>query len=152
MMRSYSVIPATLEHVLALTARLREADIVQATCMGITGEHALRESFRHSVVARTGIVDGEIAVIGGVGGALLGAVGEPWLLTSPAVERVPLALVKECRREVATWLDMFGRLEGNVLASYTRAIRFAETLGFEIGEPFTWGPKAVLWRPMSLER
>jgi hypothetical protein len=48
----------------------------------------LRTSFRHSFIPPKAVfVDGEIAAIWGMGGAILSDTGAPRLITAPAIER-----------------------------------------------------------------
>ncbi len=120
--------------------------------MGVTPEYALEVSLRGSLIAKTAFVDGEIAAMYGVGGVALSAVGEPWLLTAPVIERIPVSFVKECRRGLVTWLDIFPRLEGYVDASYGKACGLLAMLGFTLSEPIPLGPQAAPFRRYERSR
>ena len=82
-------------------------------------------SLKRSILpAKTAFVDGDIAAMWGLGGTLLGDTGVPWILTAPAIEKVPLALVRESRKDIAEWLGFKRRLENLCAADYRAAIRF----------------------------
>jgi hypothetical protein len=81
------------------------------------------------------LIDGEPAVVGGVVGSVLGGEGMPWLLTTAAVERAPVAFVREARRNVQQALVAYPSLANYVHAPYKRAIGFLLLLGFAIDPP-----------------
>lgn len=144
--------PSQIGDVYALSAHLRIADYDEVRSLGLRMPDALRTSFRNAVFRRTAFVDGEIAAMVGLGGPLLSDHGVPWLLTTPAVERVPIAFLKEGRALVAQMLALRPHLENRVLASYTRACRFLALLGFELDPPTPFGPHGALFRRFSLSR
>jgi hypothetical protein len=149
---AYQIIEATPAHVLALRDRLRADDREEITCVGGTPARALWRSYRGSVIRRTFMVDGEIAAIGGCGGSVLAGIGQPWLLTAPEVERVPVAMVREGRAEIRKMLELFPRLENIVAAKYGRACKWLGLLGFELGAPFAVGPQRAMFRQFWMER
>jgi hypothetical protein len=111
-------------------------DICEILSEGITPAQALERSYRTSVWSRTLLIDGEIAAVGGCAGTLLSGIGHPWLLTTAAVERIPVGFVREGQRQIAEMLTMFPVLENCVDAKYAQACRFLGVLGFSLGEPF----------------
>ena len=88
----------------------------------------------------------------GLGGDMLSEVGVPWILTAPAVERVPIALVKESRQDIAEWLSFKRRLENWCAADYGAAVRFWTFQGFTFEDPEPLGPKGHLFRRFWMER
>jgi hypothetical protein len=78
---------------------------------------------------------------------LLGVTDVPWLLTASAFEKVPVAAVREARREVARMLRLCPHLENHVASSYTKAYRFLRALGFTVGAPQpVGGQRGWLWK------
>ncbi len=148
----YFIRPAAITDVYALARTLRDDDWIEVTSMGSTPVNAVRTSYRHAIFRRTAVVNGEIAAMWGLGGSMLGAIGYPWLLTAPAIEKAPLAFVREAKREVAMMLRHKSRLENHVLAQYTRACRFLEFLGFTLSDPVPYGPNGALCRKFVMER
>lgn len=97
-------------------------------------------------MSRAALIDGEVGAMWGLGGAPLGRVGQPWLLTGTAVERARIAFLREGRREVARMLVFFPELRGMVDARYARAIRFLGALGFDVGPEQPWGARGAAFR------
>ena len=148
----HSVVPCTPEHLFALAANLRAGDAAEIEAGGITPSRALWRSYRTSVIARAGLIDGEVAACWGCGGSPLGRAGQPWLLTGPACERARVTFVRVARFETARMLHLFPELRGMVDARYDRAIRLLEGLGFSIGAARPWGPRGAMFREYVLMR
>lgn len=159
----YSIVPATITHVHQLAPRLRDGDRAEIEAAGLEPRRCLRGSFQAAIVRHTVFVfekdareradgDGEIAAMWGLGGVLLGDVGQPWLLTAPAIERVPLAFVKEARAQVAVMLALKPVLRNHVAADYAKAIGLLKMLGFRIAPPEPFGPRGALFREFELRR
>lgn len=148
----YQIIEATPAHVLGLRDRLRAGDVEEVTCIGSSPSRALWRSYRASVIRRTMIVDGTVAAVGGCGGSVLVGVGQPWLLTAPEVESLPVSFVREGRAEIGKFLELFPKLENIVLAKYSRACRFLQVLGFQLDEAVATGPHGALFRRFWMER
>jgi len=148
----YFIRPADITDVYALARNLREDDRIEVTAMGSTPITALRTSYRNAIFRRTAFVNGEIAAMWGLGGSMLGAVGYPWLLTAPPIEKAPVAFLRGARREVVLMLRHKSRLENHVLAKYTRACRFLEALGFTLSDPEPYGLNGAMCRKFTMER
>ncbi len=144
------ILPATDAHADYLRENLRAGDGLEITCLGVTPAEALRASLAGSIFAHTGLLDGRVAAMWGVGGSPLGGVGEPWLLTTAEVERIPVQMVRVARREVGAMLGLFPVLQNYVAAEYRQACRFLEVVGFSLGPvfPFAGSP----WRQFTMER
>jgi hypothetical protein len=109
--------------------------------------------FRDALIRKTILVDGEVAAMFGLAGDGLGDTGEPWLLTSPAAERLaPFRYLRCGQTAVAEMLRAKPVLHNYVMASYTRAVRFVLLLGFTLGEPEPMGPNRVLFRKFEMRR
>lgn len=133
-----------------LAERLRKDDSMEVTCTGISVKRALWRSFRRSLIARTALIDDEVAVMGGVSGAPLEGRGEIWLLTAEVVEKMPFSFVKQARRELVGALRIFPEVHGYVLASYTRACSFLRLLEFELEDPRPMTSDGPLFRRYSI--
>jgi hypothetical protein len=118
-----------------LCGTLRYDDLMEITCFGVRPFVVIRKCFKQSHYRKTALVEGRLAAMWGLGGVMLGGKGEPWLLTAPAIERAPLAFVREARVEVARLCDMSRHLEGYCAASYVKAHRLLRILGFNLDEP-----------------
>jgi len=137
----HAVVPATAEHVGMLAANLRAQDLAEIAGTGSTVKRSLWRGYRNSILVETAFVDGEVAAMWGLccgyvpGLSLLSDVGRPWLLTTAAVERVPVTTVREARRAVERMLMVKPVLENYVLASYDQAVRMLRMIGFTIDPP-----------------
>jgi hypothetical protein len=151
-MTHVDVRPSTIADVYDLAAHLRAGDAAEVAALGMEPREALRRAFRDAVLRRSYFVDGELAAMSGLCGALLSDIGEPYLLTTRAAERVPVAFVRCARAAVAEMLACRIRLEGHVDASYGRAIRLLEVLGFTLSEPRPFGPMGASFRIYSIVR
>lgn len=135
------IVPATKAHIQELIKTLREDDRREIEDHGgFTCAKGLWRSYRRGFMNQTAMVDGEVAAIWGVGGELLSDIGQPWLLTSHAIEKVsPLRFAKTYAREVRRMLAMFPVLINYVAADYEKAIRLLRIAGFEISAPERFG-------------
>jgi len=149
----YLIRPAEICDLYKLARNLRDGDRLEVTSLGLHPAKAIRASFRHAVFRTTALIDGEVAAMWGLGSvSMLSDVGHPWLMTTPAVEKVPVSFLKVGQREVTKMLRSRRRLEGNVAADYRMACRFLEALGFELGEPEEFGPLKAKFRKFAMER
>lgn len=139
-------------HCAMLVAHMREADKLEMTDFGVSPQRGLWQCFKKSTIRRTGFVDGKIALMGGVSGGMMAHEGEIWMLTTPAVEIIPIAFVKEARKFATQMLAIFPTLTGNVSASYTKAIRFLEMAGFTVEEAKPLGPNNAMFHRITMTR
>lgn len=136
--------------VYALAHHLRAADRAEVEALGISPKDGIRRSYRHAILRKTYLVDGEIAAMSGLCGAMLSDIGEPYLMTTALAEKMPVTFVRLARGAVAEMLAQRYRLEGHVAASYRGACRLLEVLGFTLGEPVPVGPQGTLFRRYSI--
>lgn len=146
------IVPSNIADVYRLADHLREGDRLEITGMGLEPKAAIRSSFQSAILRRTAFVDGEIAAMWGLGGVMLSDEGTPWLLTTSAVERVPVSFLKVARHELNEMLKLRMILQNVVLASYEQACRLLEVLGFALGEAEPMGPHGVLYRRFWMSR
>lgn len=130
---AYLIRDATIGDVYVLARTLREADRRECEAYGVAPGVGLRKSFYASTWRRCALIDGSIAAMWGICGTSIGHTAQAWLMTAPVIEKLPVAFVREARREVETMLATHSRIEGTVAKDYLQAIRFLRALGFEIG-------------------
>lgn len=145
------ILPTTQAHLDEIGARLRAGDALEITCLGIDVAGALRRSLAGSVMARTALLDGRPAAAWGCGGALLGGVGEPWLMTTPESARNPVRFVRVAQREMGAMLAIFPVLANYVAADYRQATEFLQFVGFRLG-PVVRVASGAPYREFRMER
>lgn len=145
----YAIVPATLDHVLAMAPQLRQADIDELTAAGNDDPvKALVQSFRMSTMSWAGLVieDGveHVACIFGVAPLnLLGGKGVPWLLGTDLIERHGMAFLRRNRKFIPIMMTLYNHLENHVDARNTVAIAWLKWLGFAFDDPVPYGPRQV---------
>lgn len=139
-------------HVRQLADNMRPDDAAEAYCFGLVPKAALWRSYRGSIMCKTVMVDGEIGAMWGLGGELIGDIGMPWLVTSPAIERVPVFFVRQSQRELAAMLRVRRTLVNVVDDRYRRAHRFLEVLGFSVGQPEPFTGTGAMVRRFEMTR
>lgn len=150
--RRYKIEPATREHVLAIGPKLRREDTAEIAGLGGNVRKALWRGFRRSIWCRVATVDGDLAAIWGLcvaGDTSLGLLSRkamPWLLTTEAIEHIPVAFVRHARREVASMRMLYPALENHVAADYRRAVKFLRLLGFTVDAAKPVGVGGALFR------
>jgi hypothetical protein len=150
--RRYRIVESQSWHVAELVEAMREDDKIELTDFGMTPKKALWRSYRRAFMRRTAFVDGEIAAMWGLGGGLLAGEAEAWLLTTAAVEKLPMAFAKEGRKAALQMIELRSSIFGHVAANYTKAIRLMKILGFTIDEPKPFGPNDTLFCRISMSR
>lgn len=150
-MPRYEIVDARPVHLSMVARRLREADRLEILAAGVEPRHVMFILWRNSTHRTAAFVDGEIAMVGGCAGTLASPTGEPWLFTTAAIERVPMAFAKESRRWLSEVLRTKSCLRTACHASYEKSARFWTMLGFKVGAPERCAT-GELFRPMVLER
>lgn len=151
-MTCIEVVPATREHVRIVVRDMRPIDRAEIERRGYHVRHLTHYLYRHSTTRKTVLVDGAVAAVAGLYGPLLDDESQPWLFTTPEIERAKVTFFREVRREIHDALLCHRRLSTYVLASYTQSIRFYTALGFKIGPPEPIGIDGVPYCLMSIER
>lgn len=146
------IVPSKIQDVYRIADNLRREDEAEITGFGLTPREALRTSYRNAILRRTAFVDGEIAAMWGLGGAMLSDAGSPWLMTTPAVEKMPVTFLKVGRAQLDEMLLQRAFLFNFVQASYSRACRFLEVLGFVLDPAAPMGPHNVPFRRFWIEK
>lgn len=147
---AWHIVASEPQHVNMLVAGLRENDAREITCAGYRVKRAIWQSYRTSLLRRSAFVDGEIAAMWGIGAAPLDRSGRPWLMTTGAIEKLPLTYLKQARREVREMLDCYPVLYNWVHADYTAAVRFLRMLGFTLEKAAPWGPTGAMFHRFEM--
>lgn len=130
-----SLLPTTAEHVRELKDTMRAADRREVEGIGFSSAKGLWRSYKSGLMNTTGLIDGKVAAIWGVGGTYMGSIGQPWLLTSEEVNKIsPLKFARIYQKEVIRMLELFPRLVNYVAADYEEAVRLLSIVGFDLGE------------------
>lgn len=148
---TYTIRPALVTDLPRMARNLRAEDRCEITDLGLAPRRALHMLFRESLFVRAAEVDGELAALWGLLGAMASDEANPWLFTAPPIERVPLAFFREASREVARMLATRRRLSVHVAAGYERSVRFWQMIGFRAGDPFA-APTGAPFRELVMER
>lgn len=153
-MAKAEVLPFEAEDIEIVLPAVRQADIDEIEeALGIEMREALADCQSGSCKASKIVVDGEIvAVFGDAVYSLLGSVGVPWLISTSHVEKHPKAFLKVCKPEVADMLTRHSHLINYVDVRNTRAIRWLEWLGFQMGDPEPYGFKRYPFRKFTMSR
>jgi hypothetical protein len=111
MARPYTIIDAEPSHLDQLHAGLRPLDCMELMACGTPVREHLQRCYQGAILRKTAFVEGQIGAMWGLHcGTLLSGEGYPWFLTTAAVERVPIAVVKEARRHIQGMLEVRPRL------------------------------------------
>lgn len=143
----YEIVPARLSHLRVLAANLRPGDRAEIDATGMKPRHLIHRLYRQSYRSECALIDGDVAAVWGWQGSLLSPTVEMWLLTTRAVERLPMAFYREGRRILAETLRTKCEIVSGVGSDYIGAIRFFGMLGFEMHESGTPMMTMTLRRP-----
>lgn len=141
-MADIRIFPAAPADAQALAPLLRPEDAAESWALdGREPVEGLLDSLQQSARAWAASVDGEPAAMWGVVPiGLLTGTAVVWLVTGQAVDRNRVTFLKECRRRLAEIQHDYPILVNVIHAKYTRAVRWATWLGFDVSKPFVHGP------------
>ncbi len=142
---------ARLLHGKIISKRLRPEDEAEIRAVHGDPRLAIRRIILASPYRRVAYVDGEVAALWGCDGTLLSTEAHAWLVTTAAVEKVPLTFFREARRELREMLQSRRLLVSHAAASYEKALRFMRMLGFTVGEPRPLGRKGEMYCELRIE-
>jgi hypothetical protein len=125
--------PGDIEY---LAENLRAQDRAEARACGLDVEQGLRDSIAQARFARTALINGRLAAIGGcgvlAGSTVLAPIGVPWLVGTDVLTRHPCVLQREARRYIAAMLEAYPHLMNVVHADNRTAVRWLRRLGFTV--------------------
>jgi hypothetical protein len=134
-MTEYRIVPCRLSHIREIVRTMRAEDRAEFHMAGLDPKHRLYELHAMTAEPKAAVVDGEVAAVWGDAAAFLAPEGLMWMVTAPAVERVPLAFFREAKKEIAGVLEHRRSLRSCIGGPYGRAIRFFTMLGFDVQPP-----------------
>lgn len=152
------LVPATEAHARELAQRMRKEDREEILASGgFTPLGALLDALRHSELAGTALYAGEVAAMYGcvptpTGTLLGGRVGVAWLLTGEAVNRHPRVFLRQCRQAISEMLEHYDIIVNAIDARYTKALRWAKWLGFEVCAPEPFGLGGMPFQRIIIRR
>ena len=152
-MSHYEIMATTDEHVEELALTMSPQDKAEAwAAQHLSPREALRVSMMYTNHPKTGLVNGRVMAIWGVGKLTqLSDVGIPWMLTSELVEnsyrtflRHSKHLLNDMKKEAVVFSNV-------VDVRNTVSIRWLKWLGFTIHDPFPYGPDNMLFHRFTME-
>jgi hypothetical protein len=145
---------AVADDIIAVGPRLRGADVAElAAFPGLEPALAMMDAFDSSSSAWTLEVFGRPEAMFGVCPAsAVHGVGVPWFLGTPALDSIPFPMVRLGRSVVKLMLQTYPTLRNVVDARYGKALRWAQLIGFELGEPIPIGKNGELFIPIERVR
>lgn len=133
---NHSIVPAELEHALALAPRLRKGDLREiAAATGDTPEDAILVSLASSPTSWTWLYKGKVMAVYGVAAhPTKPGVGVPWLLAAKGADRHKVYFVRQSRKYLKLALDAFPILENYIDCRNTASIQWLAWMGFALCE------------------
>lgn len=145
-----TVVPCLPKHIIELRKNLREDDAREIRNFGLCIRRTLWRSFNETLEPKTVLVGDKVAGVFGCCGTVLGQVGQPWMLATPVADEYPLQFCLLYRQEVRKMLDNYPVLENIVDASYSKAIKLLEIIGFKVYNAKPIGPNKAMFRKFRL--
>tara|TARA_Y100000034_G_scaffold89640_1_gene107898 strand:+ start:446 stop:907 length:462 start_codon:yes stop_codon:yes gene_type:complete len=141
----YDICPTTDEHIEELAVTMAQPDVDEAWAAGHKRPHeALEYSRKVSRDTTTGLANGEVACIFGVGSSsILTGLGSPWMLTSPILEAHGKVFLRGCRMWMGDQKQKWLKLDNFVDARNERAVKWLRWMGFDLDEPAPYGPDGM---------
>lgn len=135
------VVDAELDHIPEVAANMRQDDVLEIWASGRCRPLlALHNAFLRSKYIKTIMVDGvPVGMFGVTPLSTLTRKGSPWLLGTPALEKVSIAFLRGCQTYVPDMLSGYSSLENYVDARNRVAIAWLRWLGFDILAPEPYG-------------
>ncbi len=139
-MNDFRFEPANRGHAYKLAPFLREPDIreIEATS-GREPLEALLDALERSTEARAAVWGEDVGAIFGVAPMGVPGVGSIWMLTGEVMSEKPLPFLRRCRFELDAMREKWGTLLNFVDARNSQALKWAQWMGFEIGQPSPYG-------------
>ena len=149
----YEIVSTKYEHVHELAANMRPEDIAECwAAQHLEPFEAIRMSCAYTDHPKTGLVDGKVICIWGVGKSTrLSEVGIPWMLTSHLVDSHIVPFLRGSKRALVEMKKEASSFRNMVDARNTRAIIWLNWLGFKIEAPEHYGPDNMLFFPFTME-
>lgn len=129
------------EHKEMLLTNIRDMDKRELyLLMRLQPRPAFEMTVGASVRTWAGFVDDDLVCVFGINRrSAISDVGIPWLVGTNAVEKIPLAFLKQSRKYFELFERAFPQMENYVYADNRVVIRWLEWLGFDMDEPQPMG-------------
>ncbi len=152
-MTEYTIVPTIEKHVIELSNNMSPEDVAECwAAQHFRPYKALKVSLMHTDHPKTGLVDGRVMAIWGVGKVtILSEVAQPWMLTSPLVENHYRAFLRHSKHLLN---DM--KKEAIVFSNFvdvrnTQSIKWLRWLGFTIHDALPYGPDDMPFHRFTME-
>lgn len=122
---------AKMWHARAIQRRIGDDEALTLKACGLTAIKALRGLCIASSVCETALIGERPVAMWGLVGTLVESRAEAWLAITPEARARGLAVMREARDRMHRWGAVRGEISATVDATDTRALRFAQALGFE---------------------
>tara|TARA_R110001599_G_scaffold171353_1_gene362438 strand:+ start:450352 stop:450819 length:468 start_codon:yes stop_codon:yes gene_type:complete len=149
----YSIVPATQEHVKAMSPNIRIADRHEVMASaGQDVELLLPKCVDDAEMVWAGLVDDEVACIFGVQGmSFISETGIPWMIGTSLIERHAKAFLRRNRKMVGVMLARYPHLKNYVDVRNKKAIEWLQWLGFTIHTPEKFGAYQMMFHPFEMK-
>lgn len=128
------VIDTISAHIREMSSAMHAETAETARKLGMEPHKALWHSYRKSLICRSIFIDGKIAAIFGIGGVMLGEVGQPFLVMTPEVDEYPMRVAFAYKRELRKMAEMFPVLEDYIDETNEKGIGMLKLMGFKISK------------------
>ena len=153
-MREITIRPVLPGDAEAVVANLRPHDRDECDALLGPGKvlHAVHEGLSKSLLAWTGTVGEEVALVGGlVPLNLLAGQGAPWMVGTPLIDRHPGAFIRLNAPYIARMLAVLPHLINVVDARNVKSIRWLRRAGFTVHPPIPLGVAGLPFHPFTLD-
>lgn len=152
MKNKIEIVESKALHAKLLAEALRDADREEGEALGLDANKSTFFAYRNASYRQTAFINGQIAAMWGVIGTPLSMVGQPYLLTTHAVEKIsPVKFTRLYKSEVEKMKQMFPRLENYVDARYNQSVRMLKIAGFKLSEIMLLGPNKTPFYKFTME-
>lgn len=148
----YEIVEATLEHATELGVWMCKPDMEEVWAAGhLTPREATRSSLLVSRDAWTGLADGQVVCMFGVGSPMIcSTVGVPWLLATDQLQKHARPFLRRNRKMVRRMMGSYSILRNFVDARNTTSIRWLKWLGFKVLPPEPFGVDSLPFHPFEM--
>gem|GEM_PF-512775 len=129
------IVDAKINHVTCVCNGMDDASKSKASALGVNPKSRMRAYLAQSSWSKAWIKDGKCLAVGGVTGTSLSSDGTIWLAVTKDAAKFPREALSNAFDAIDELMRTFRRLDAIIDANNRRDIRFAEYLGFDLGEP-----------------